>query len=283
MLITLLGEMQRERIGLPPYHAAMPPPVALTIAGSDPSGSSGLQADLPTFAALGVHGTCAITVVTAQDTTGVKAFHELDRELVLAQVDHVLDDLPPAATKTGLLRDASIVAAVAARAGDGRLGSLVVDPVLVDSTGKPIVDDAAIAAYRSLAQGAAVLTPNRWEAELLTGAVFGDAPSDDLVSALLGLGSDVVVVTGGRGQTDQVVDHVITARGVTVLESRRVGTAPIRGTGCTFSAALTATIAGGEEPASAPTVAHAFVQQQLRHREALQLGAGRPGLPHVLR
>lgn len=260
-----------------------PPPVALTIAGSDPSGSSGLQADLPTFAAIGVHGTSAITVVTAQDTTGVKAFHELDSALVLAQIDNLVDDLPPAASKTGLLRDASVVDAVATRAAAGLLGGLVVDPVLVDSTGKPIVDDRAIVAYRSLAQGAAVLTPNRWEAELLGGTAFGDAPSDDLAAALLALGSDVVVVTGGRGDADDVVDHVITTTGISVLESRRVGTAPIRGTGCTFSAALTAFLARGEEPAAAPAAAHAFVQQQLLHLDALQLGAGRPGLPHILR
>ena len=260
----------------------MPPPVALTIAGSDPSGSSGLQADLPTFAALGVHGTCAITVVTAQDTTGVKAFHELDPDLVLAQIDRVVDDLAPAATKTGLLRDASVVEAVAQRGAAGRLGSLVVDPVLVDSTGKPIVDDAAISAYRTLARSAAVLTPNRWEAELLGGTAFGDGPSDELASALLALGSDVVVITGGRGLTDEVVDHVITDAGIATLQSQRVGTAPIRGTGCTFSAAVTATIASGEDPAGAPALAHAFVQRQLTHRDALQLGSGRPGLPHLL-
>ena len=258
------------------------PPVALTIAGSDPSGSSGLQADLPTFAALGVHGTSVITVVTAQDTTGVKAFHELEGELVVAQLDHVITDLPPAATKTGLLRDAEIVNGVAARASEGRLGSLVVDPVLVDSTGRPIVDDAAVAAYRVVAAHAAVLTPNRWEAELLAGASFGDGPSDDVAAALLALGSDVVVVTGGRGSADRVVDHVITSAGVTTLESDRVGDAAIRGTGCTFSAALTATIAGGVEPTAAPAAAHGFVQRQLRHRSALWLGSGRPGLPHLM-
>lgn len=258
------------------------PPVALTIAGSDPSGSSGLQADLPTFAALGVHGTSVITVVTAQDTTGVKAFHELDQELVLAQLDHLIADLPPAATKTGLLRDAAIVGAVAERAAGGRLGSLVVDPVLVDSAGRPIVDDAAVAAYRSVAAHAAVITPNRWEAELLGGEPFGDAPSDELAGALLALGSDAVVVTGGRGGGDRVVDHVITSAGITTLESDRVGDAAIRGTGCTFSAAMTATIAGGVEPAAAPAAAHAFVQGQLRHRSALRLGGGRPGLPHVM-
>lgn len=259
-----------------------PPPVALTIAGTDPSGSSGLQADLPTFAALGVHATAAITVVTAQDSTGVKAFHELDRDLVLAQLDHVLDDLPPAATKTGLLRDAMIVEAVAARSAAGRLGRLVVDPVLVDSTGRTIVEAAAIVAYRALAEGAAVLTPNRWEAELLGGGPFGDDPSDELAASLLGLGSDAVIVTGGRGRGDRVIDHVITAAGVTILESRRVGAAPIRGTGCTFSAALTAALARGEEPGAAARTAHAFVQGQLRHGDALRLGAGRPGLPHIV-
>ncbi|MEM7287073.1 MAG: bifunctional hydroxymethylpyrimidine kinase/phosphomethylpyrimidine kinase [Actinomycetota bacterium] len=257
------------------------PPVALTIAGSDPSGSSGLQADLPTFAALGVHGTSVITVVTAQNTTGVKAFHELDRDLVLAQIDHLVDDLAPAATKTGLLRDAELVEAVSSRAAQGLLGSLVVDPVLVDSAGRPIVEHAAIEAYRSLAASAAVLTPNRWEAELLGGRPFGDALGDDLSSALLALGSDVVVVTGGRGEGEHVVDHVITASGVAVLESTRIGGEAIRGTGCTFSAALAATIASGVEPSAAPAAAHTFVQRQLRHRDALRLGAGRPGLPHI--
>ncbi len=256
------------------------PPIALTIAGSDPSGSSGLQADLPTFAAMGAHGTSVVTVVTAQNSTGVKAFHQVDHDLVVGQLDHLLSDLPPAATKTGLLREADVIRTVAERAAAGLLPNLVVDPVLVDSAGNRIVGDAELDAYRELAAHATVLTPNRWEAELLAETRFGDEPDTVAVAGLLALGAPAVVVTGGRGAGDTVVDHVVSAAGVHTAAGPRVGAAAIRGTGCTYSAALTAALAGGATVESATGVAHRFVQRQLERRDALQLGAGRPGLPH---
>ncbi len=257
-------------------------PVALSIAGSDPSGSSGIQADLPTFAALGVHGTSVITVLTAQDSTGVSGFHQLPAELVAAQLGPLVSDLPPAATKTGLLRDASVVRLVSDRAATGSLGALVVDPVLVDSRGQPIADDAAVAAYRDLAGAAAVLTPNRWEAELLTGCRFTDDDHGAAVDALHALGSELVVVTGGRGEGPTVTDWLLSGGSCWALRAPRVGRGPIRGTGCTFSAALAAHLARGATPVQAAERASEFVRYQLMSRADLRLGAGRPGVPHAL-
>ena len=256
------------------------PPIALTIAGSDPSGSSGLQADLPTFAAMGAHGTSVVTVVTAQNSLGVQDFHQIPHDLVAAQLDHLLADLAPAATKTGMLREAAVIRMVAERAASGLLPRLVVDPVLVDSTGRTIVGDAELDAYRDLAVHATVITPNRWEAELLAGTTFDDQPHTEAVDALLALGAPAVVITGGRGAADTVVDHIVTRDGVTTAAGPRVGDGAIRGTGCTYSAALAASLAGGADIHQATVAAHAFVQHQLRRADALQLGAGRPGLPH---
>ncbi len=258
----------------------VPPPIVMTIAGSDPSGSSGLQADLPTIAALGAHGTSVVTVVTAQDSQGVKAFHQLPLDLVRSQIEYLVEDLAPAATKTGLLWTTSVIEAVAGHAEAGRLGSLVVDPVLVDSLGTPMVGEDTIAAYRHLAGSAVALTPNRWEAELLTGIPFVSGEYEAAAEALLAFGCDLVVVTGGRGETGRVCDVAITCQGVTELCGDRVGSGPIRGTGCTFSAALATYLAWGEEPLRAAQKAREVVQVQLRRTTALNLGAGRPGVPH---
>lgn len=254
----------------------------MTIAGSDPSGSSGLQADLPTFAALGAHGTSVVTVLTAQNSLGVHDFHQVDVELVEAQLDHLLADLPPRATKTGLLRTPALVELVAERARQGRLGHLVVDPVMVDSAGSPIVSEATVDAYRRLAGHAAVLTPNRWEAELLTGMAFLEDDPEASAGALLELGCPLVVVTGGRGESHRVVDHRIEPSGITVSGGVRIGQRPIRGTGCTFSAAVAALVATGAESCDAVDRARAFVQRQLTRSAQLQLGAGRPGVPHTV-
>lgn len=256
------------------------PPTVMTIAGSDPSGSSGIQADLPTLAAFDVHATSVITTLTAQDSTGVKAFHEVPLDLVAAQLDHLVADLPAAATKTGLLRSVEVIELVADRAGAGALGRLVVDPVLVDSTGAPIVSTAATRAYRRLIAGATIVTPNRWEAELLTGEPFADDPSPGAITGLRALGADTVIVTGGRGAGSVVVDVLIGPDGVEQAEAQRVGTEAIRGTGCTFSAAAAAGLGLGLEPSEAVREARAFVARQLAKTDALTLGAGRPGLPH---
>lgn len=256
-------------------------PVVCTIAGSDSSGSSGIQADLATFAALGVHGTTVLTVVTAQDTVGVSGFFELDPSLVAAQLDAIVGDLAPQATKTGLLRSVEVVDIVLAAAGQGQLGLLVVDPVLVDSAGRSIVADGVVERYRHLAAHATAVTPNRWEAELLIDTPLPD--TDAVIAAaprLRELGAPLVVVTGGRSDDDVVVDVVVGAESVDLVEAPRVGDEPIRGTGCTYAAAMTAWLALGRGPAAAAELASAFVDRQLANAGDLRKGAGRPGVPH---
>ena len=264
-----------------PYDDGVHTAVALTIAGSDPSGSSGLQADIPTFASFGVHATSVLTLVTAQNSVGIQQFHPLSPELVAAQLESLLADMPPKATKTGLLFSAPVLAAVAARASE--LGQLVVDPVMVNSAGQLIVEQQVVEQYRSLCAHAAVITPNRWEAELLVGSARVLEDADAVVGAaeaLRDLGADTVVVTGGRGNDPRAVDVLISQHGVEVVASERVGEEIIRGTGCTFSAAVVARLAQGAPPADAISAARRFVQLQLG-AAGRAIGSGRPGVPHV--
>ena len=248
---------------------------------SDPSGSSGIQADIPTFATVGAHATTVLTVLTAQNTHGITDFYPLTPAQVGAQLDALLGDLPPAATKTGLLFAEAVVGLVTDAAP--RLGALVVDPVLVNSAGDLIVGEGVVDAYRELARSARVLTPNRWEAELLLGLEPGALKSPDAITAagpaLRELGAETVIVTGGRAHADDVVDVMVGPSGVDSFSSPRVGSDPIRGTGCTFAAALTANLAFGAATPAAVEAARALVQRQL-NAGALRLGAGRPGVPH---
>ncbi|MGI9621939.1 MAG: bifunctional hydroxymethylpyrimidine kinase/phosphomethylpyrimidine kinase [Acidimicrobiales bacterium] len=259
----------------------MKPPVVLTVAGLDPTGSSGLQADMPTFAALGVHGLSVATVVTAQDSNSVSAFHEIPVDLVRAQLDAVVEDFSPTATKTGMLKSLELVELVESAAENKRLGTLVVDPVMVDSSGAVIVEQSVVRAYRSLAGHATVVTPNRSEAELLAGRSFDEAGDEVVCAAILDLGVPFVVVTGGRGTGDEVEDLVAHSGGLETIVGHRIGTDTIRGTGCTFSAALTASLSSGTGPVQAAANAHEFVREQLLLTDFLTLGSGRPGVPHV--
>ncbi|MGH9091086.1 MAG: bifunctional hydroxymethylpyrimidine kinase/phosphomethylpyrimidine kinase, partial [Acidimicrobiales bacterium] len=181
----------------------MTPVVALTVAGSDSGGGAGIQADLKTFAALGVFGTSAVTAVTAQHTAAVLGVAVIDPEMVVAQVEAVLDDLPPAAVKTGMLATPGVVGAVARLAAEGRLPNLVVDPVLVSSTGHPLMGEGGVDAYRRLLlPHAAVATPNLREAALLTGRDLADlattAAMAEAAEELRSLGTGTVVVKGGH-------------------------------------------------------------------------------------
>lgn len=264
-----------------PYDDGVRTPVALTIAGSDPSGSSGLQADIPTFAAFGVHATSVLTLITAQNSVGIQQFHPLASELVGAQLESLLADMPPRAAKTGLLYSAPVLDVVGAAAA--ALGALVIDPVMVNSAGRLIVEQQVVERYRSLCARAAVITPNRREAELLVGSSDAFDDTDTVVGAaeaLRDLGADTVVVTGGRGTDPRAVDVLISQHGVDVVASERVGDEIIRGTGCTFSAAIVAALARGEPPADAISAARNFVQMQLGAASRV-IGSGRPGVPHV--
>ena len=264
------------------------PPVLLTIAASDPLGGAGVQADLATFAAFGVHGASALTTVTAQSLTAVTAVEPVGTDLVARQIDSVASELGVAGAKTGLLRRAEVVDLVADRVEGGVLPPPVVDPVMVDGRGVPFVAAEVQDAYRErLFPLARAITPNRREAELLAGTPLpGPEAVLDSADVFRALGAPAVVVTGGafEGRPDDVV---ITASGDAWVEpGHRVHTSNVRGSGCTFSAALAAGLALGHSLEDAVATAGRFVRSAIEASAAWSLtGPGPishtiPGNPH---
>lgn len=260
----------------------MNPPVALTIAGSDSGGGAGIQADLKTFAALGVFGTSALTAVTAQNTTAVLGVRVLEPAFVDLQIEAVLGDLPVAAVKTGMLASAATVAVVARRAAAGDLPRLVVDPVMVTSTGTPLLDDDGVAAYiELLLPHAAVCTPNMREAALLASMAVTDVAGMEAAARRLAeYGPGVVVVKGGHLGGDAAPDVVLADGVLTVLDGPRVATANDHGTGCSLAAATAAHLARGAAPVAAVREAKAFVAAAIAGASSWTLGAGHGPLDH---
>jgi len=258
------------------------PPVALTIAGSDSGGGAGIQADLKTFAALGVFGTSVVTAVTAQNTVAVLGVRVLEPDFVDLQMEAVLTDLPVAAVKTGMLASAAIVAAVARRAAAGDLPLLVVDPVMVTSTGTPLLDDDGVAAYLDLLlPHAAVCTPNMREAALLASMAVTDlAQMEAAARRLAEYGPRVVVVKGGHLAADVAPDVVLADGVLTVLDGPRVPTANDHGTGCSLAAAIAAHLARGTDAVAAVVGAKAFVARAIGGASSWTLGAGHGPLDH---
>lgn len=271
------------------------PPVALTIAGSDSGGGAGIQADLATFAALGVHGASAVTAITVQDTTGVHLIRPVPVEVVVAQVEAVVTDLRPASVKTGMLGDADTTRAVGALAADCRLPHLVVDPVLVSTSGQRLAAGGVVDALREhLLPHAAVMTPNTEEAAALLGCDRAKTLDEQRAQAraLLDLGCGAVVVTGGdfgRFSADgcsvplvERTDVVATPQGVLVLTDPEIDTTNDHGTGCTFASAISASLAAGLPVAAAVQVARSFVRQALRRSAPWRLGRGRGPVSHLI-
>lgn len=261
----------------------MNPPVALTIAGSDSGAGAGLQADLKTFAANGVFGTSVVTAVTAQNTAAVLGVECVEPAFVDLQLEAVLDDLPVAAVKTGMLAGSGTLAAVARWAAAGRLPNLVVDPVLLSSTGRPLLDDGAVRAYVELLfPHAVVVTPNLREAALLTGTAVNDATTMERAACRLAdYGPAVVVIKGGHLDDRRHAPDVVLADGlIHVLEGDRVDTTNDHGTGCTLSAATAAQLAKGEHPLDALAAAKRYVTGALRGAAGWHLGAGHGPLDH---
>lgn len=258
------------------------PPVALTVAGSDSGAGAGIQADLKTFAALGVFGTTAITAVTAQSTATVLGVHLVDPAFVDLQLEAVLGDLPVQAVKTGMLASSATVATVARWAAAGRLPNLVVDPVLVASTGRPLLDDGAVRAYLDvLLPHALMVTPNLREASLLTGTAVEDVEAMKRAARTLAdTGVRVVVVKGGHLAGAQAPDVVMCQGRISVLDAERVDTVNDHGTGCTLSAAVVAGLARGLEPLEALGAAKRFVSEALRGAAHWHLGTGHGPLDH---
>ena len=248
--------------------------VALTIAGSDSGGGAGIQADLKTFEALGVWGTTAIVAVTAQNTLGVQAFETLPASLVDAQVRSVAADIGIDAAKTGMLATAELVVAVADVIDAVGRPLLVVDPVFVSKHGDTLLADDAVGALRErLVPLATVVTPNIPEAEALTGITIRDR--DGMVAAAEALsGAATVMVKGGHLDGDESPDLVWSGGTATWLEADRIPGRHTHGTGCTLSAAITAELAKGMDPADACVAGKRFVERAIAAGVALGGGVG---------
>jgi hydroxymethylpyrimidine/phosphomethylpyrimidine kinase len=252
----------------------------LTIAGSDSSGGAGIQADLKTFEALGCYGMSAITALTAQNTEGVAAVEAPTPAFVAKQIETVVTDLGVDAAKTGMLYSAPIINAVAREVRRHAIRPLVVDPVMVATSGDRLLNEDAVAALKSeLLPLATIVTPNLSEAEVLAGFAITDAASlERAARAILALGAGWVVLKGGdrvvagASAPDESVDHVFGPGERFALRGRRL---PGRwhGTGCTFSAAITARLARGDDVAAALREAKAYVQGALEHAEKVGRGA----------
>jgi hydroxymethylpyrimidine/phosphomethylpyrimidine kinase len=264
----------------------MTPPVALTIAGSDSSGGAGIQADLKTFTALGVFGASAITALTAQNTQGVRGILPVDPGFVRDQVDAVVEDLPVAAVKTGMLANEGIVRVVAELAAAGRLPRLVVDPVMVASSGDRLLEQAAERLHvEVLLPQATVVTPNLREAEVLLGGPIETlAEQREAARALGALGAATVVVKGGHAVgdvPDEAVDVLWDGAALHELRSPRIPTRNTHGTGCTFAAAITAHLAAGRDVTRAVVAAKEFVWRAVQRSAEWQLGSGHGPLDHL--
>ncbi|QBX54532.1 bifunctional hydroxymethylpyrimidine kinase/phosphomethylpyrimidine kinase [Nocardioides seonyuensis] len=251
------------------------PPVVLAVAGTDSGGAAGLAADVATIGHLGCHAACVVTAVTAQDTAGVHAVHAVPAHLVAAQVEAVVGDLPVAAVKTGMLGSPEVVETVAHRLGDL---PLVVDPVLVATSGAVLGDASVVRAYvEHLLPVATVATPNLDEARALTGR---DDPPGELAARLADLGC-VVVLTGG-GAAGTCTDWLCVPGGhPEPLRHPAVATTADHGTGCTFSSALAARLALGDAVHDAARRAASYVVTQLTTSSTWDLGRGRGPIAHT--
>jgi len=253
---------------------------ALTIAGSDSGGGAGIQADLKTFAALGVYGTSAITALTAQNTVAVTGVHLAPPEFVTAQIDAVVTDLGCDAVKTGMLATAAIVEAVVEAITRHHLQNVVVDPVMVAKSGDHLLAAEAVdAVRRRLVPAARVVTPNIPEAEVLTGLSIRSLEDAATAGrAILAMGAGAVVVKGGHLDRDDIVDVLVTPAGVVHLTGPRVPGVHTHGTGCTFAAAMAARLALGDDVEAAARAAQAYVREAMR--AGVPLGAGHRPLDH---
>lgn len=257
----------------------MTPPVVLTIAGSDSSGGSEVQADLKVFAALRAYGVSVVTAVTSQNTRDLTDVFPLPANVVSAQLSAVLEDLPPAAVKTGMLASADTAAVVTAKARSGALPNLVVDPVLSASSGRRL---GVVAAIERLLPFATVATPNLDEASALVGWRV-DTPADMAGAAaqLASNGAKHVIITGGDlPNPEESVDAVWTDAGVRFLRAPRVVTRNDHGTGSAFAAAIAVRLAFGEPVPDALVAAKRYVSRALAGAKSWKLGGGRGPLDH---
>jgi len=253
---------------------------ALTIAGSDPGGGAGAQADLKTFSAFRVYGMSALTAVTVQNTLGVRGVMAVPPQVVAEQIDAVLEDIGAGAVKTGMLGSAPVIKAIASRLKAHRVKNLVVDPVMYAKSGHALLAPAAAGTLiRELLPLALLVTPNAPEAERLSGLKVRDlAGAKKAARAIRAMGPRYVLVKGGHLPGPVCEDLLYDGRGFTAFRSPRVHTRNTHGTGCTLSAAIASGLALGLPPRQAVAEAGAYVAGAIRH--ALPLGGGHGPLNH---
>lgn len=255
---------------------------ALTIAGSDSGAGAGIQADLKTFAALGVYGTSAITAITAQNTVGVTQVLALNPKLVGAQIDAIIGDIGAHALKTGMLANSAIIDMVVNKIREHRLKNVVVDPVMVATSGDLLIKKNAVAALRAkLIPLASVVTPNIPEAEELTAMqLLTAAEIKEAAKRIVKMGARTVVIKGGH-RKGPAIDLFYDGKKFTALNAPRIRSKNTHGTGCTFSAAIAAYLARGETVESAVVAAKKFITAAIK--ASFSIGSGHSPVHHFYR
>jgi hydroxymethylpyrimidine/phosphomethylpyrimidine kinase len=260
--------------------------VALTIAGSDSSGGAGIQADLKTFAALGVYGASAITALTAQNTRGVSGIHPVPPEFVVEQIDAVFRDLAVGAVKIGMVAQQAVIEAIAASLKRWSPKHIVLDPVMVATSGDRLLNVGAVEALRrGVIPIASIITPNLPEAAaLLDDALATDAAAIQRQGQrLLALGCPTVLIKGGHGKGSESIDYLVRGDGVVALPAPRVATKNTHGTGCSLSSAIAAGLAKGEPLETAVRNAKTFVSAAIAQADRFAVGQGHGPIHHFHR
>ncbi|MDX2306857.1 MAG: bifunctional hydroxymethylpyrimidine kinase/phosphomethylpyrimidine kinase [Hyphomicrobium sp.] len=262
------------------------PPVALTIAGSDPSGGAGIQADLKTFTALGVYGASIITALTAQNTQGVTGIHAVPQDFIRLQADTLAADIEVGAVKTGMLGDRATVDTVAGLLSKHDFGPVVVDPVMVATSGDVLLaPDAVGTVVKRLIPRAHLITPNLHEAAHLLGEPIATslAEMEGQATRLRQLGPGAVLVKGGHGEGVSATDVLATADGIERFVAARIATRNTHGTGCTLSAAIAAELARGTSPINeAVRRAKAYLTDAIRSGAGYAIGRGHGPVDHLV-
>ena len=261
-------------------------PVALTIAGSDSSGGAGIQADLKTFAALGVYGASVITALTAQNTTGVSGIHQTPADFVTAQIDAVFADLDVKAVKIGMVAQRATIAAIAAALARWSPEHVVLDPVMVATSGDHLLASEAVASLRSeLIPRASLITPNLPEAAALLEEAVATSESEIASQGeqLLALGCRAVLIKGGHGQGSESIDYLFDGGRTIALAAPRIATKNTHGTGCSLSSAIAAGLAKGEDLETAVRGAKTWISAAIAAADRLNVGRGHGPVHHFHR
>lgn len=258
-------------------------PIALTIAGSDSSGGAGIQADLKTFAACGVYGASVISALTAQNTQGVTAIHQVPADFITAQMDAVFSDLDVRAVKVGMVSQRAAIEAIVAGLDRWTKGNVVVDPVMVATSGDRLLAPDAVDAVRTmLIPRAMLITPNLPEAAALLDAPLANR-ADDIIEQgrrLLALGCGAALLKGGHGEGAESTDYLIGHDGVVTLAAPRIATRNTHGTGCSLSSAIAAGLAKGETLEASVREAKAYITAAIAAADRLNVGHGHGPVHH---